>query len=97
MRRGGREGIKSIPVPADSFAMERSQSNSWVPLRGIVPLPKCTHVGWSQSSYSPTEGAKQAENHLRTKVMSTVLGSTPGPALHGQHHARGQGRTTQLG
>lgn len=44
--RDGREGIKSIPVPAGSFAMERSRSNSRVPLRGIVPLPKHTHTLW---------------------------------------------------
>jgi len=79
----GREGAKSNPVPQGKFAMERSQSYSWLPLKGAVPLTKPTHVAWYQSSFRPTEGYKPTENHLTAKATHSILGSIPGPALHG--------------
>lgn len=45
MGTDGREGAKSVPVPEGSFAMERSQLDSQLPLKGAVPLPSTqTHL-----------------------------------------------------
>lgn len=82
MGTDGRGEAKSIPVPEGSFAMERSQSNNQLPLKGAIPLPKPTCMAWFQSSSSAPERVKPAEKHLTTKVMNSVSGSIPGAVLH---------------